>query len=544
VCVESVAWISEQKNTLSLVFYLLSALAYLGFDRDRGTPAAPRAYLLASILFALALLTKTVTATLPAALLVVFWWQRGRLSWRRDVRPLVPWFACAMASGLFTAWVERTLIGAEGSQFDLTPVQRLLLSGRVIWFYLGKLVWPAHLAFVYPRWDVKAEASGWAGYFVAAVAVTVALWLIRRRSRGPLAAWLFYVGSLFPALGFFNVYPFVFSYVADHFQYLAGMGIITAFSAGAARLLGHATPAIRASGLGLIALLVAALLVQSSAQSATYAGQRALYEATIERNPGCWMAHNNLGLWFKERGDPDRAAAHYREALRLRPDYAQAHNNLGVWCEDHGDLEGAVAHFQEAVRLTRNYAAAQNNLGSALGKMPGRLNEAIDHFREALREEPDFAEAHNNLGSALLRLPDRVSDAIAEFEAALRLKPDFAEAHANLGDAWSSMPDRPEQAIAEYTEALRLRPDNAETHNNLGLVLNAQGRPTEAIAQYNEALRLMPGYAEIRLNIAIALLSIPGGRSEAAGQLDAYLRVRPANETTRQILAQIQAGPP
>jgi protein O-mannosyl-transferase len=544
VCVESVAWISEQKNTLSLVFYLLSALAYLKFDGDRGKPAAGRAYLLASILFVMALLTKTVTATLPAALLLIFWWQRGRLSWRRDAWPLIPWFTLAAASGLFTAWVERTLVGAEGAQFDLSLVQRGLLAGRVVWFYLGKLLWPANLMFVYPHWDARSAAPGWAPYLVAAVLVTAALWLLRRRTRGPLAAWLFFVGSLFPALGFFNVYPFIFSYVADHFQYLASLGIITLASAGAARLLDRSSPAARAAGWGLAAALVACLALLANAQSQTYADQRTLYETTLARNPDCWMAHNNLGLWYKNTGDSEKAVAQYREALRLRPDYAQAHNNLGVWYEDRGELDGAIAHYQEAIRLTRNYAVAQNNLGSALGKMPGRLNEAVEHFREALREQPDFAEAHSNLGNALMRMPDRLNEAIAQHEEALRITPDSAEAHANLGNALSAMPDRLDAAIAQYEASLRLNPGNPEVHNNLGLVLNAQGRSAEAIAHYKEAFRLMPSYAEIRLNIAIALLNVPGGRNEALEQIEAYLRVRPENETTRQILAQIQANPP
>src|SRR6185369_14457255 len=149
VGVESVAWISEQKNTLSLVFYLLAALSYLRFDDRRGQPGAWRAYAVASLLFALALLSKSVTTTLPAALLVIQWWRTGRLSWRRDIVPLLPWFAFALASGLFTAWVERTIIGAEGAAFDLTLLQRCALAGHVIVFYLGKLVWPAGLAFFY-----------------------------------------------------------------------------------------------------------------------------------------------------------------------------------------------------------------------------------------------------------------------------------------------------------------------------------------------------------------------------------------------------------
>ena len=541
VCVESVAWISEQKNTLSLVFYLLSALAYLGFDGSRGRPGAGRAYVLASLLFVAALLTKSVTATLPAALLVVLWWKRGRLT-PRDAWPLIPWFAAGIAGGLLTALVERKLIGAEGAAFDLGLVERCLLAGRVIWFYLGKLAWPFGLVFVYPRWDVGSSSAGWWGYLAGALLVTVALWLIRRRSRGPLAAWLFFVGSLFPALGFFNVYPFLFSYVADHFQYLASIGIITAFSAGAAQLFARASPNIRGAGLGLAALLVAFFVILCDAQSRTYADQFALYTATIERNPQCWMAHNNLGVWYKDRGDPEKAVAQYREALRLRSDYPQAHNNLGVWYEERGDLEQAAAQYREAFRLKKDYAAAHINLGSALAKTPGRLGEAIDQFREALRIQPDLAAAHLNLGTALLKTPGRMNEAVAHYEEAVRLAPGDALAHASLGNALSNMPDRLGEAVAQLEEALRIRPDLAEAHNNLGLALDAQGRSAEAIEHYEEALRLAPGFAEIRLNIASALMRIPGREDEAAAQLEAFLRVRPDNEAARQILAQIRAG--
>ena len=542
VCVESVAWISEQKNTLSLVFYLLAALAYLGFDGARGRPGAARLYLLSSLLFVLALLTKTVTATLPAALLVIFWWQRGRVDWRRDVRPLVPWFALAAASGAFTSWVERTLIGAQGAAFDLTLAERCLLAGRVVWFYLGKLLWPAHLVFIYPRWDARSDAPGWTGYLVAALLVTAALWLLRGRMRGPLAAWLFFAGSLFPALGFFNVYPFLFSYVADHFQYLASMGLFAAFAAGIVPRFDGAGANLRAAGLGLAGALVALLVILSNAQSQAYADARTLYTATLEGNPQCWMAHNNLGTWYKDHGDPKQAAAHYQEALRLKKDYAQAHNNLGLWCEENGDTDGAIAHFREAIRLKPGFPEAHNNLGSLLGRMPGRLDEAVSEFREALRIVPEFALAHSNLGTALLKTPGHRNEAIAQFEEAIRLEPGFAPAHASLGDALSASPERLDDAVAQFEESLRLDPANAEVHNNLGLALNAQGRVPEAIEHYEEALRLRPGFAEIRLNIAIACLGA-GNRMEAARQLEEYLQVRPANDTTRQILAQIQGGP-
>lgn len=156
VCTESVAWISEQKNTLSTVLYLSSALCYLNFDRDRQTrrPRRLSDYFGAFVLYAMALLTKSVTATLPASLLVVLWWERGSLTWKRDVVPLLPWFGVGAASAALTAWVERTYIGAAGASFDLTVLQRFLLAGRVIWFYLGKLFWPSNLIFIYPRWKI------------------------------------------------------------------------------------------------------------------------------------------------------------------------------------------------------------------------------------------------------------------------------------------------------------------------------------------------------------------------------------------------------
>ena len=192
--VEAVAWISEQKSTLSGVFYFAAALAYLKFDDSRRR--AP--YWAAFGLFVAALLAKTVTAVLPGALLVIFWWQRGRVEWRRDVLPLLPFFAAGASAGLFTVWVEHTLIGAGGSEFAFTAVQRMLLAGRVIWFYAAKTLWPVKLTFFYPRWNL--DASVWWQYvFPAGFAVAAAcLWFVARRNRGPLAALLIFAGSSVP----------------------------------------------------------------------------------------------------------------------------------------------------------------------------------------------------------------------------------------------------------------------------------------------------------------------------------------------------------
>ena len=400
VCVESVAWVSEQKNTLSAVFYLSAALVYL---RWRGSRASTP-YLLATGLFVLALLTKSVTATLPAALLVVVWWQNGRLSWRRDAFPLAPWLALGGAAGLFTAWVERRYIGAQGAAFDLSGVERCLLAGRAIGFYLGKLLWPSNLIFIYPRWSIDARVAGlW--LYPAGVAIALGLlWRIARGgTRGPLAAFLLFVGSLFPALGFVNVYPFVFSYVADHFQYLASLAIVALAAAGWETWRGRAGLWGRTASWPVAAAAILLLGVLSWRQCRVYRDQRTLYSVTLEKNPGCWLAHLNLGGILLENGDVDEAIAHYRDALRGNPSYADTHFNLGKALLQTGRQSEAEAQFEETVRLDPTDAEAHDNLGIALAGM-GRMEEAVAQFETALRLRPDNPRARYNLGIALRTL--------------------------------------------------------------------------------------------------------------------------------------------
>ena len=545
VCVESVAWISEQKNTMSLVLYLLAAHAYLRFDGERGLPGAARPYLLASFLFVLALLTKSVTATLPAALLVVLWWQRGRLSWR-DAWPLVPWFAAGISGGLLTALLERKLIRAEGAEFDLTLLQRFLLAGRVVWFYLGKLSWPSGLSFVYPRWDVRTAAAGWALGLLAAALVTAALWLLRRRTRGPLAAWLFFVFSLFPALGFFNVYPFIYSYVADHFQYLACMGPL-ALAAGAVTAVlgqtGRGRPFLAPLCYGVLAAGLGAL---TWSHCTIFRDNQALYRATIARNPGCWMAHNNLGNLLAEiPGRLKDAISEYEEALRLKQDYAEAHHNLGLALSRMpGRLNDAAAQYEEALRARPDYAKAHDSLGNALAQMPGRLSDALAQYREAVRLDPDSAAAHNNLGSALIRTPDGGNNAVSQYEEALRIKPDFADAHNNLGAALAVIPGRLDDAVAHYEEALRLKPDLAEAHYNLAIALaKMPGRLGDAVAQYEGALHLRPDFAQAHARLG-ALLCQMGRIREGTEHLATAIRLQPGFAEAHFALgaALLQAG--
>jgi protein O-mannosyl-transferase len=408
--VESVAWISEQKNTLSAVFYLGAALTWLNFDTHR----ARRFYWIASGLFLFGLLTKTVVATLPAALLVVAWWRRGKLDWRNDILPLIPWFVVGATAGLFTAWVERHLIGATGAAYELGGLQRGLLAGRAVCFYLGKLLWPADLTFIYPRWTIDpARITSWLP-LAGAVGVTLVLWRLRMRTRAPLAAWLLFAGTLFPVLGFLNVYPFLYTFVADHFCYLASLAFITLVAAGLAR-----APRPIATGLGAIVVLGLGLLTWR--QSGIYRDADGLYRITLERNPGCWMAWNNLGhLQLTDRARTAEAIASFQAALRLRPEYPEARGNLGLALTQAGRPAEAVPHLQESLRLKPAQYQMHNNLGIALATS-GRPAESLASFRQAAALNPSLPNIEENWGKALLLLGRR-SEAAEHFARAEKLR--------------------------------------------------------------------------------------------------------------------------
>lgn len=494
VSVESVAWISEQKNTLSAVLYLGAALCYLRFDASRRRGA----YLAALGLFVLALLTKTVTATLPAALLVVFWWQRGRLNLRRDLAPLVPWFVLGAGSGLFTAWMEHSFIGAQGADFVLGPMERVLLAGRAVCFYFGKLVWPADLVFIYPRWTIDAAAAWQYAFPLAVGLVGGALLWWARRQRGPLAAYLLYGGTLFPALGFLNVYPFLFSFVADHFQYLASLAVIVPLAGLLTRL------ALPLPALGRLALAGALLLILaglSRTHARQYADAETLYRTILRSNPDCWLAYNNLGNLASRRADgAAEAATLYAEVVRLRPGLADAHYNLANALARLPDRAvDAAEHYETALRLQPDLVEARNHYGNLLAREPTRSEDAIAQFRAALRLQPNFAEAHNNLGNLLVRLPGRRAEAIAHYETAVRLKPDFADAHYNLAVAAARDPGGRGRALAAFAAALRLRPDFAEAHFGHGVLLfDDPARRAEAEEHFSAALRLRPDWVAAR----------------------------------------------
>ena len=467
-------------------------------------------------LFLLALMSKTVTATLPAALLVVFWWQRGRIEGKRDVLPLVPWFAAGAGAGLFTAWVESSprLIGAEGAHYALSLLDRVLLAGRVPWFYAWKVLWPSNLMFIYPRW--KMDAGEWWQYLfpLGMAGVAVVFGLLARRNRGPLAGFLFFAGTLFPVLGFLNVYPFRYSYVADHFQYLAALGIIVPVASGLTELARRISPG-RIWAIALPAVLLTALGAATWQQSGLYRDYETLFRGTLARNPNSALLHNNLGVeLMRTPGRVPEAQTEFEAAVRLEPDNAEYHDNLGL----------------------------------ALAAMPGRLPDAIAEYQTALRISPGFEPAHLNLGLAWMAMPGRQEDAIAEYRKAIagyrktqRSAPNFWQPHLNLGIAYAQIPGREADAIAEYQAALRIKPDAELAHFQLGNAFHKMGRLEEAMAEYRTALQLKPDATDARYELAYALAEIPGRVPEAIAECRELLRISPNDGPGQELMASLLA---
>jgi protein O-mannosyl-transferase len=483
--VESVAWITEQKNTLSAVFYLGAMLVYLHFDQTRKVSL----YCWALGLFVLGVLSKTIIATLPGALLVIFWWQRGRLSWKNDVLPLVPFFLLGAGGGMITAWWELQINNCVGPDFALTLVERCLIAGRTAWFLLWKLLWPMQLTFTYPRWQISAGIWWQYAFPLGAVAMLAVLWSIRRRARAPLAAALFFGGTLFPMLGFFNLYTFLYSFVANHYQYLACLGIITLVAAGTALLLNRWGLWGRPGGYALCLVPLAILAGLTWQQSKMYSDIETLYRTTIAENPDCWMAYNNLGNILGDRGETGEAMSAFQKALEIKPDYADAHRNLGSLLARVGRFDEAIAHFQKALETRPDFADAHNGLGIALAGR-GRFDEAIPHFEKALELKPNQAVVYNNLGNALTSC-GRTEEAINHFQRALEIKPDYAEAYANLGNALANR-GRIDEAIAQFSKALEFKPDFAGVRRNLGIAQSQREEIRKTLAGRRESLRARP----------------------------------------------------
>jgi tetratricopeptide (TPR) repeat protein len=461
VNVATVAWISEQKNTLSMFFYALAILLYLRFDEE----GRWNWYGLALAAFLLALLGKTAVAMLPVILLGCVWWKRGRVQWKDVVRS-VPFFVLSLFLGLVTIWFQFEHILKGHPVRTNGFFSHVIMAGEVPWFYLSKAFWPVGLTLVYPKWNM--DSLRWISYLPGIVLLgCLALFWQKRNTWGrpPLFALGYFLVMLLPVAGLLDQGFYAYTLVADHWQYYAIVGVIAlAVAAGekCARRIDKQNGSVgELAGVVLLVLLGLA----SWNRARVYADDESLWRDNLAKNPQSWLAHTNLGGDLEQAGETEKARGHYEQALQINPDYAPAHYNLGriLW---------QAGHVQEAVR----------------------------HWELALRNNPDLAEVHYSLGVAL-RQEGNSREATIHWEEAVRLDPDYIEARIDLGSALFEQ-GQIQEAIAQYEQALRINSDYAEVRYNLGLALQQAGRIPEAIAQYRQALRIKPDYPEVREKLA------------------------------------------
>ncbi|MYF96433.1 MAG: tetratricopeptide repeat protein [Holophagales bacterium] len=566
--VESVAWIIERKDVLSGLFYLTSFLAYVRFT-DRGKPAR---YLLALGLFAAGLLSKTVVVTLPAALLIWHWWRRGRIA-RPDLLRTAPFFAVGLAIAAADTAFYRT---REALALDYSFVERILIAGRALWFYAGKLVWPDDLAVIYRLWDIRSgDAVAWL-YVAGAVAVPVALWLGRERwGRGPLACAAFYAATLSPALGLIDYGYMQFALVADRFQYLAGIGLLTLVGAALVRAAERLPPAGLTAGKVLLAAVMALLGGLSWRHAANFRDDATLFSHIVSLNPEARDAHLNLSQALIETDRFDEALEATRTAVEQRPDSADAHSNLGLALMALDRFEEAEETFARVLGIDPRYRNGHQNLGE-LRKKQGRYDEAVERYRRALEIDPDFAlgwaglaDAHFLAGrhveaaeaarkslsidpdspntatlhslldrsstaaihsrAETLRGQQRHAEALARYREALEADSEFAPAIAGMGMALFEL-ERYEEAVESLEQAFAIAPELPEAsslHRVTGRALQELGRTEEAAAQFARTLELDPRDTEALDRLGF--LSFNAGRHEEA--LDYYRALLDVNPT-------------
>lgn len=465
--VESVAWITECKNVLMGFFFLLTLLAWIGFV-DTKTKRPWLFYGLSLFLYVLALSAKTTACTLPAALFLILWLQKKPISWKR-ILEIVPFLVLAIAMGALAIWWERFHQGTSRAVFTfLSPIERVLVASRAVWFYLSKLIWPSKLTFIYPRWDIAPANVANYAWLLAGLLVCVAIYFLRRfAGRSIEVAATFFVVTLSPVLGFIMLYTFRYTFVADHYQYLACIGPIALASAGLVNL-ADTFKSARVLITSAALLLLAFLASQTWRQAKMYGDIETLWRTTIARNSACWMAHNNLGIVLFQKGELDEAIEHYRTTLRMQPNFWDADYNLGSALLRKGQVDEAISYCDKAVRMQPNDPDAQVALANALFQK-GRIDDAIVHYQKAVALRPEYFLAHYGLGHALLEKGEPGA-AVEHCRAALLIRPDDADCHTTLGVALDEEGQSVE-AIKHYQEALKISPQSIFALNNLAWLL-------------------------------------------------------------------------
>ncbi|MDB6058577.1 MAG: ogt, partial [Verrucomicrobiales bacterium] len=535
VNVESVAWIAERKNVLAMFFYVLTAWAFVIFAQTRNK----RFYLLSIATFALSLLAKPAAVAWPIIAFALLWFVKRnetgkasetnsqKLSFADALKTTAPFFATAAVLSVVAVWFQTyRAIGPDLIHHN-TVAHRIAMAGGAVWFYLWKALVPFPVMFVYPQWKIDTHSLVAFVPVLALVAIAAVLWTFRKSWGKPLLFALgYFVLLLLPVLGLVDIYFQRFSYVADHWQYFAlpAVLVVVAFALVKLKVEKIIGP-----------VLVIALAAVSYGHTRTFHDSEILWTRTLEKNPDCWLALNNLAVLRYQAGKVQDAVNLNNKSLAVHPDQPEAHTALGIICLDAGKLDDAESQLRAALQINPSYETAHFNLAGVY-RARGLLAEAIAEYREAIRLTPGYAAAHNNLG-CLLAVAGKPDEAIRELRLCLTLDPNYADALSNLGSMLNDQ-HHPDEALPLLRKATALNSRGADGHLNLGNSLLALNKVADAQSEYMAALQLNSSLTLARFGVANCLLR-SGQLDDAAKLYKQVIDAEPRNAESHFQLATI-----
>jgi Flp pilus assembly protein TadD len=506
VNVESVAWMVELKNTLSLPPFLLAMCFWIDYENSK----SGRDYALALGFFVVAMFCKISMAPFPLVILLYAWWKRRRVG-LGDVVASVPFLIVSVVLIETAKYAAATYGQAiSGGIDDTLPIDgistRFALIGLAGAFYVSHILLPITLLPVYPMWDVNPpSALQFLPWLVFAGVLTVLWWRRKAWGRHVALGLGFSLIMLAPVLAFGFAFHPRDSWVMDHFLYIPVIGIIGLVTAALGQIEATLSRQHRVYILAAITLIVVLLAFVAHGYAATFTDAETFWSYTLDRNPGAWSAHVGLGGIRQREGNFDEAKAQFEAALQLKPDDSKALAELGITYIQMGRVQDGIAQFRRALEVNPNDAITLNDLGATLAQL-GQFPEAQKRFEQATKVQPNYAQAHGNLGNIYLKL--------GKLDAAER----------------------------SYRQALKVKPNYPEAHYNLGILLNQTGHTEDAIAQFDEAIRLNPGYLAAHLSLGAALEQA-GRKSDAAEQFSEALQLDPTNHTAQAALARLRGAP-
>lgn len=561
--VETVCWITERKNVLSLLCYLLAVLCYLNFTglsepdcvspirRTRRLLLCAQWYVLALLCFVAALLSKTVTCTFPAAMVLVLWVRScessdslktvlRKLPWKQ-VLWLLPFFIIGITLARITMSMETNEVGASGVAWDQTVPERIIIYGRAVLFYFHKVLMPDVFMFNYPRWEIDGQQVALYLFPLAVLGLAILFWCLRRRmTLWLLAGLLIAIGTLLPASGLFDVYPMRFSFVADHFAYHATMGFIAIGMGLVCWLTGRLKPVMRS--LFLIAMF-AGLMVQTMRYTPAYANWYTLFTDTLHKNPDSWMAYNYRGVAYEKQYDFTHdpaliklAYTDYRSGLKLHQDFAQLHANYGSVLIKRGDPANAITQLKRAVQLQPDLPQGHYWLALAMDQT-GDVQTAVTHYQQAVEIFPGYVSAWHHLGRALAKR-GKFDDATHAYDQAIKLRPQAPAAYQELGLILLNHGDY-DKAALHFEKVLAMRPDEPAVWWSLGLSRYMTGQTQQAIDLLKQALVKQPSDA-LKLDLAWLLVTCPETALRDVALATQLLETLPDSEEKQAIFKRVK----